>query len=822
MNLIDQHIGKHLLHFQNEEDISFQKIFELIQSDAKDSHSLLLQYIHVLLNEVFSKKKSDTETLHLHFEYDLDDDSILVVAQYILIRLFRENMNKGKIDNNDTTKLQELKKTLQSKKERLYGQCPEGAKGGSKIYKKWIKNKKDIQVLINFYDQLNENIEIVSNTVFNCQVQLAASLGNLFATKPYACHIENQNNHPTFNLLNTKLTLNRIDEENDSIIDNLKTVILFDCERKKMMQYFSLQDIIRYDNGIDLKKYMIITFGNKSTSIQRLKDKMNLIQTRFKIASKDSYSIIRSEIDYSLARKSKRYIPVLFIGIDTSYFWDIFMLETNIQDLYELRSIKMTNLYSLCFNREIKNFILQEIFSEKETSDLISDETKQRLLDLRNEDLLTLKDSLGNVLDLIISSNVDQIIINKIKSGTILIVDDLVLKSKKLSGLISSSLLLTEKHKLFSWSTFNTIENKATLILSYQDQGKYPYYFYPNIIETTVSRSVAAEAILHRFLFLNRYKWAKYNMLKDMYGIADHPVRKKYFQWERLKVSINSLRPQKSDDTDWNLEQQYSVVSERETIKLKLKNERERTFNNSELFIYSTNDLNFKVERIGDIIDAMDKDVKYFVHHLDEIQKNINLYEKMIDTKQQEEELNIIRHQFQIDNTETGRLWKILLKKKTLFFDEEELYNALKVHLECKGLKIVSLYHFKNNWLNPESDSMAPLNKKVFIELCEFLRLPKTYFILIQRLRNASKQSTRQSTLQMNRLLQNLFNDGCFDDGADLNKIIVTKLDNYIREHPLDELGIDERYLGDNLIALVELIKPEITLKEIEKFKKVE
>ena len=333
---------------------------------------------------------------------------------------------------------------------------------------------------------------------------------------------------------------------------------------------------------------------------------------------------------------------------------------------------------------------------------------------------------------------------------------------------------------------------------------------------------MATEAIFQKFLFLNIYKWAKHNVSKDIYKQIDHPIRRKYFHWERLKDSINSLRPQKDDDTNWNLEQQYFGNSDRETIKLKLKNERERTFNNSELFIYSTDDLSFKVERIGDIIEVIDEDIKCFVHHLDEIQKNINLYEKMIDTKQQEKELNIIRQKFQIDDAETGRLWKILLKKKALFAGEEELYETLKVHLESKGLKIVSLYHFKNNWLNPESDSMAPLNKKIFIELCEFLELPKTYFILIQRLRNAAKQSTRQSTLQMNRLLQNLFNDGCFDDGVDLSKIIVAKLDNYKREHPLDELGIDERYLGDNLIALVELIRPEIKLKEIEKFKKGE
>lgn len=822
MNLIDQHIRKHLLHFKNEEDISFQEVFELIQSDEKDNYDLLLRYIHLLLNEAFSEERSGTNTLHLHFEYDLDDDSLLVIAQYLLIRFFKESSKTIGSSSQSSKRLELLKANLSSKSRKL-STCPDGAsgrKGGNRIYKNWIKDKKEIQTLIGFYDQLSDNIEISANALFNCQVRLANSLNNLFTTRPYACEIENHNSYPTFNLLNTKSTLNQIDEIDNSIIDNLETVILFDCERKKLMQYFSLQDIRDYD--IKLKKYLIITFGNKKASIQSLRDKINLIQNRFKIVRNDSYPIIRSEIDYSLGRASKRYIPVSFIGIDTSHFWDAFMLETSIQDLYELRSVKMMNLYSLCFDEEIKAHILQEIFSEKETSYLISDETKQRLLDLRSEDLSDLKGSLGNVLDLIISSNIKHTITNKIKSETIFIVDDSVPKSKKLSGLISSSLLLTGKNKLVSWSAFKTIENEATLILSYQDQGKYPYYFYPNVIETTISRPITVEAVFHKFLFSNRYKWAKYNISKEIHKLTDHPIRKRYFHWERLKDSIKNLRPQKDDDTNWDLEQQYSGNSERETIKLKLKNEREKTFNSSELFIYSADNSSFKVEKIGDIIDTIDEDAKYFVQNLDGIQENINIYDKMIDTKQQEEELNIIRQQFPVENESTGRLWKILLQQKAQSLGENMVYDDLKKYLEAKGLKIVSLNHFKNNWLDPESDSMAPLSKKVFIELCGFLGLPKIYFTLICRLRNVSKQSTRQSTLQMNRLLQDLFNNDCFDDGVDLNKIIAANLENYKRKHPLDELGIDERYLGDNLIALVELIKPEITLKEMEKFKKTE
>lgn len=821
MSIVDKHIGKHLLHFQNEGDSLFDDIFEIIQSEVKQDHYLLLHYIHLLLNEVFPEEISDTKTLHLHFEYDLNHESLLVIAQYLLIRFSKENKNTNKINNDDITKLQELKIRLRSIEKKISKQCPEGAKGASKIYKDWIREKKDIKTLINFYDQLNDNIDISTNALFNCQVRLASSLNTVFETRPYAKEIESKNHLLTFNLLNTKLTLNQIDERDKSIIDNLETTILFDCERKKLMQYFSLKDISDYE--INLKKYLIITFGIKSTSTQNLRDRINLIQNRFKVASENSYPIIRSEIDYTLGNKSNKYIPVSFIGIDdTSYFWETFLLETKYQDLYELRSVKMMNLYSLCFSQEIKNHILQEIFSEAETSYLISEETKQKLLYLRSDDLSALKESLENMLNLIISSDIKQIISNKIKSETIFIVDNFILNLQKLRSLISSCLLLTDKNKLVSWSAFENLKNEAIIILSYQDQGKYPYYFYPNVIETTIAKSTAVEAIFHKFLFYNRYQWAKHNISKEIYKLTDHPIRKRYFHWERLKDSINNLRPQKEDEINWDLEQQYAGSSERETIKLKLKGAREKTFNSSDLFIYSIDNISFRVEKIGDIINPSDDVSEYSVHNLDEIQENINIYEKIIDKNQHEEELNIIREKFGIENETTGRLWKILLKQKAQFFGENIVYDNLKKHFEKKDLKIVSLNHFQNNWLNPESDSIAPLSKKVFIELCDFLELPKLYFVLIQRLRNTLKQSSRQSTQQMNRLLQNLFNDGCFDDEANLNEIIASNLESYKIKHPLDELGIDEQYLGKNLIALVQLIKPEITLKEIEEFKKTE
>jgi hypothetical protein len=73
----------------------------------------------------------------------------------------------------------------------------------------------------------------------------------------------------------------------------------------------------------------------------------------------------------------------------------------------------------------------------------------------------------------------------------------------------------------------------------------------------------------------------------------------------------------------------------------------------------------------------------------------------------------------------------------------------------------------------------------------------------------------------MNHLLKDLFNDGCFDNDQDARLIINCRLEYYKVNHPLDELGIDENHLADNLIALVDLILPELKLVELENIEKI-
>lgn len=821
MNLINQYIHKHLLSFQEDKNAFFYQIIELIQVEEKNQLIYLLRYIHFLLDQTPSEQSNKPHVFHLHFTHNLSDTELLVIAQYLLIRFYKESCADSNLSDLSHSWNKSLKLNLNLKYKQLsfLPDKASGKNGGNRIYKKWLQKKTEIEALLKFYNSLGDGIKILSNTIFNCQVGMGNVIDESLKIKPYGCYIDRNDIYPSFNLLNTKLTLNQIDEKDEAILDNLKSVVLFDCERRSMMQHFSCKDIL--DSGVSLKQYLIFSFGPHD-SFQKLKDRLILIQKRFKISNNASYPVLQSEMDYCLQKTATKHIPITFVGDEFSSFWDVFLGLINIQDLYELRSIKMMNLYALCFNEKIKKFILRRLFSRKSFSGLISEDTRKKLQDLGRNEIRELRESLSRVLDLIISLNMLEVISENKKDGTSLVVDGLLRKSKRLLGLIQEALSLESNNKLIIWPEVTFNEHEDILILSYQDQGKYPYCFYPNIVETKVLREKSIKGVYCKFLFQIRYQWAKYNVARDYYKLLSHPIRMQHFHWSKLDKLVRDLKPKLQENTSWDLEQEYSGNSSRETVKVKLKGDRKRTFNSSDLFIYSVDKRNFKVEKISDILDSLEDSDRYFIQHLDDIQENINIYEKIIDTSQQDEELNIIRRQFNLTDSDSGRLWKLLLKQKSVETSEELLYDELKDCFNKEGLNMVSFNHYKNNWLNPESDSMAPINTRVFIKLCDFLGLPTTYYILIRRLRNASKQSSRQSTQLMNRLLQDLFNDGCFDKKVDFNKKITANIARYEREHPLDELGIEKRCLKENLSALIELIKPKIVLIEMEEFKRDE
>ena len=137
--------------------------------------------------------------------------------------------------------------------------------------------------------------------------------------------------------------------------------------------------------------------------------------------------------------------------------------------------------------------------------------------------------------------------------------------------------------------------------------------------------------------------------------------------------------------------------------------------------------------------------------------------------------------------------------------------------MKVAGLGLVAKNTFENSWLELDSSSLVPRGKAVFLKVCEYLNLPRSYYRLMLRLRNVEIQSTRNSSKQMNNLLSDLINDGCFDVDADCYSLLLLNRNKYIKAHDFDEIGIAIEQVTDELKALVELLKPYIKLAEVQK-----
>lgn len=782
----------------------------------------LLKQLFRLIDLSINNSTSEISSIHIHFQNDLNKSTKTIIAEFVWNLFFQIHKQS---DSSDFENLN-LKSRINEIESLLKREIIAPSNNDRRELNRIINHRKKLRKELAFYKSLPITSSLVPKTLINLKINQEKDLSECFDSYPHYLKVQligvlnsyTLTNVESFNsIYKTKLT-------EIPLFKILENIILFDCEdRVQRFNQFNLQNLqnLNQRHGTSFKNFIIITFANNANSISSIRNKIDLINDRFKI--KSSYTILKSEIDLLLNREERIPLSIEFAGYESSNFWDEFILETKITGLYELRSIKLMNIYSICYNEEIKIYILNDLFSHEEKSELLSNNnnTKQAILQLRDEDIENLKQALSQTLDLVIKSDIKSKIIETLTNDTTIVLDEAILRNQNLLSKIRNYLGLTKKTKFKSWSDFMNSDLKELLILSYRDQGRYPNYYFPNLLEFELDSEKSANAILPNFLFGQHYNWSKYNLLNDYHKLLSHSIRENYFEWNKLKNRIQELKPDQKLNIDWILENEYSSSEQRESYKVKLKGQRVRTAYGSDLFIITDDTKTvYRVVKIDHFLSLDNEDSIVFIQNLDEIQQNINIYDKIVDKNQQEAELEIIRKQFNLGDETAGRLWKVLLKNLAEVKGEDQLYSELKTHFETKGIKIVSQFHFKNSWINPQSESIAPLSKRVFIELCEYLKIPKIYFIIIQRIRNSTKQSSRQSTRQMNQLLKDLFNDGCFDTDRNPKEIINNRLDYYKENHPLDELGIDENHLATNLVALVELIQPELNLIELETIEK--
>lgn len=820
MKLIEEHIQQRLPLFTNRNSVC-EDIINSLKSDCKNELADVVCYLDNVLNETLFANNNYLSVLSLHLDVEFTESQKMLIAEYLLIKTFKHYESADSINNKPNLEIKELISSLEARQNGLEMRCPEGASGkngGNRIWKNWVKDKRDIKSLLFFYNSINENSLLKFKSIFNTQKNYCRLITKLFEWSPFAIVFGSK--CPSYNLLNSTCTLNEVDNLDNTIIDELDFITIFDCERKSVMRNYSFDEISKWNSeyGTKFKNYLIITFGKDYQSINIIRNKIDTIRERYKIPPNKSYTIISPEINFLLKKKEKSCIQVEFWGVETSSFWDTFLLETSIRDLYELRSIKLMNIYSICISDEIKNYILEDLFSTRGSSELITHSTKNTILEFSEEDIRVLKESISLTLDLIIKSEIKAKIIEKLSYTSTVILDESIIRNTKLISKFTKYIGISKSIKLKSWSELTNDNSSQFLILSYRDQGKYPNCFYPNLLETHLQSETNAFAILPKLLFANNYSWSKYNLLKDYHKYLSHSIRYTHFNWNKLNKLIQTQKPEIKMFIDWNLENEYSSSENRETYRVKLLNQRAKTYLSSDLLIFTESDVEKpRIERVKLFFENVDLDeTKFKIQKLDELLNEFNPAERLIDTTQQELELKIIRKQLGLENESAGRIWKVLLRRKSESVGVEPLFEELKMIFSNNNIALVKFSHFCNSWLNPESDTLMPRGNKVVRVLFDYLNLINNYRLILYRLKNASISGKIEATKKYSTLLKDLFADGCFDDNVSLKSLIQTRMEQYRKNHSLEELGIDNEDPLSGLVTLVELVKPELNLQELE------
>lgn len=824
MHLINEHIISHIKEFISYPDASFNSIFKEIQNPKKEKFKDLLLYVSRILNMTFTYKQDNLNTLHFHFEKG-DDEIKSLIAEFLVIYLFYSGLKEDPKDGGDTY-IEDQVNLLKSKRNKLQP-CPEGASGKNKnkIYKEWQSEKHNTLTKLAFYQRMPHNAGFEPKTILNTSSRTLRDLVSIFSQNCFGTEINNKNDLHGYVLLNT-LSFKSIKDKkicDKPLLKQIQHIVMFDCESNlKEFSEFSSNYLLNLNKNhrTNFKDLIIITFERSTLNLNSLRKKIELIRDRYKIPTSCSYTILAEELSYLSAQGVDSPLNTNFYGERSSISWDYLVKEAKIRELYEIRSVKMMNIYSLVFNSDIKQYILNDIFSKN--SKFLSSETTLALSEVDDNTLHLIRSALSQTLEMIIKSDWHQKIIDLIgKEDITLILPANVLKNNELKTKITNSLGLSEKCGLSSWKDLDFQDCGNILALAYQDQGNFRYYFFPNLLEIRPLGKLTMQSAYLSLFFEKNYEWASYNLNDEKRKLLDHPIRRKSFNWDKLTKKIQFAKPDKPEDINWLIETEYTSHDTRIVIKVTTKDSgsgeiHTRNFNPSDLFITrSENSSKLRVQRIIDLQESDIKESNFSVQHLDNIQEKINIYESLNNPHKLGEELRVIRERYNVNESEPGRLWKILLKRSSKEKGEEILYNQLDTFFKNKGLKIVTLSHFRNNWLDPSSDSLTPLSKKVFRALCDFLELPRTYTLLMQRMKNASVQESRQSNKRMNNLLMDLFNDGCFDDLEKAKEVLTTQLEKYKEEHPLEDIGIGEDHLLTNLIVLTELIHPEIKLNEL-------
>ncbi len=428
-----------------------------------------------------------------------------------------------------------------------------------------------------------------------------------------------------------------------------------------------------------------------------------------------------------------------------SYYY--FTAQVSNNDLKELNSFKIRNIFSIVFNEESKNLVLNDLFNKEGL--FLTSETKHELfkflsLEERNE----LKDYLTTYLKYQIESNWYKTLkkelhsknINRVLVPTSILSNDLILAQLK---------ELFPNKKFIDWRSYN--ENSSVLIIDYNHAWKKRNIF------TVQDSSSSAFFLKHFFGYI--YQWKIYKEDKHLFNRMNTQTRETLLG-ENVLSEINeklvSLRPQKP------------------LIECDLLHESDhKSYCNppEEMIIYFNSSDNNKYRITSSFI--LEKDKKYSVKTAKELVSNPSHFEGTFKISSLEKiisEIDLIEFNKAIEKDESGFkiiqsisekfklkeedgvYWKQLLQIKSIEYEINDVFSRIE---EISGINnFVSLNTFENTYCNPQNSTIIPREKKVFKAICQYLNLPPEYRAYIHRRRNLIGGHSQELHLNLKKLIK--------------------------------------------------------------------
>ena len=824
-----EHIVKYLAELTRDTDRAFSSIYDLIEYEEKEDHKELFVYLEKVLNHVIHGTKSQPAYTHIHFE-GIDENSISGILEFLTVKFFLRYFLINDGDNESSYLTEQIERI-----DGILGRdliLNPGVKGGGRDYNKAVEERKALRITQKFYKQLkafslNGGGPFLPKVLLNVLKKDKVLAEEMFKCRPFAIPInEIDSGNLSYILLNSDKDRNGVDDELDrfeehDLFEEIEEVIIFNCEGRSIHKGFNISSLEEVNReGTNFKHLFVLSFGTGTDQrLNRLISHLDRIENSYYIRPKglrfSSYVILQDEIESLTHNRTRSIVEIEFIESNYFYCQVLRELLNEHEELYELYSIKMRNVYSLCLGSDLKQLILDEIFSDDiESPTLISEETKSYLLNTEGAFLLELKTTLESILDVVLEKSQDFLVQEILSHGPCrILVPSVIFEHEKFIGLIEGYLNETGENLLSTWYLPEEISEERLIILDYRDTGRFPYQIYPNLLELRLNVEQHATGYFYGMFFQYNYEFTTYEYNKTLIkNILAHPFRQAFFEWDELISKIEDQKPARQlFEHLWDMENSFEYSSDRETIVIKTSNG-SRSYWPSQLFVVSEgNNAHLYTDRAEDLFNE-------FVEHgnvlkvqpIDELYKDLNLFRT---TEQEESELLQLKKKYDLHEKEfEHRLWKVLLKRKADDLGKTEMYEDLRDRIEQVGTTMVSRHYFENAWLEPTSDSLIPRSKRAFKVLCDYLSLPKVYYAVMLKKRAKDRLASRKSTSKMNRLIADMIHEGLFDFERN-----AVELEGFIKSHDLEEVGMTDENYKEELITLVDLLKPYLDLKEVKK-----